>query len=166
MREQPVMLKAARVEAELTALEVAAVATASPIPYVHEVLAGCRESGRTVAVVTNNSAQAVNACLDRHGLSGGIALVVARTSHNPAQLKPSPHLLEIAVEKLVADPAATAFVGDFLTDIEAAHRAGIASIGYANKPGKQARMTQLNAGAVITTMSDLALSLRTYPLPS
>jgi phosphoglycolate phosphatase len=153
---------AARVEAEMTALEVTAVATAKPTPYVHEVLAACRESGRTVAVVSNNSAQAVNAYLDRHGLSGGIALVVARTSHDPALLKPSPHLLEIAVEKLAADPAATAFVGDSLTDIEAARRAGIASIGYANKSGKQDRMTQLNAGAVITTMADLALSVRAH----
>jgi phosphoglycolate phosphatase len=100
--------------------------------------------------------------LERHGLSGGVALVVARTSHDPAQLKPSPHLLEIAVQKLAADPTATALVGDSLTDIEAAHRAGI---GYANKPGKQEAMTQLNAGAVITSMSDLALSLRTHPVP-
>jgi phosphoglycolate phosphatase len=155
---------AARVEAEMTDLEVAAVATAKPTPYVHEVLAGCRESGRTVAVVSNNSAQAVSAYLDRHGLSDGIALVVARTSHDPAQLKPSPHLLEIAVEKLAADPAATTLVGDSLTDIEAARRAGIASIGYANKPGKQEAMSGLNAGAVITSMSDLALSLRAHPL--
>lgn len=155
---------AARVEAEMTDLEVTAAATAKPTPYVHEVLAGCRESGRTVAVVSNNSARAVNAYLDRHGLIDGVALVVARTSHDPALLKPSPHLLEIAVEKLAADPAATALVGDSLTDIEAAHRAGIASIGYANKPGKQEAMTQLNAGAVITSMSDLALSLRAHPL--
>jgi HAD superfamily hydrolase (TIGR01662 family) len=155
---------AARVEAEMTDLEVAAAPTAKPTPYVHEVLAGCRESGRTVAVVSNNSARAVNAYLDRHGLSDGIALVVARTSHDPAHLKPSPHLLEIAIQKLAADPAATALVGDSLTDIEAAHRAGIASIGYANKPGKQGAMTELQAGAVITSMSDLALSLRAHPL--
>jgi HAD superfamily hydrolase (TIGR01662 family) len=155
---------AARVEAEMTDLEVTAATTAKPTPYVHEVLASCRESGRTVAVVSNNSARAVNAYLERHGLIDGIALVVARTSHDPAELKPSPHLLEIAVQKLAADPAATALVGDSLTDIEAAHRAGIASIGYANKPGKQEAMTELQAGAVITTMSDLALSLRAHRL--
>jgi phosphoglycolate phosphatase len=156
---------AARVEAEMTDLEVAAVATAKPTPYVHEVLAGCRESGRTVAVVSNNSVQAVNAYLDRHGLSEGVGLVVARTSHDPALLKPSPHLLEIAVRKLAAAPAATALVGDSLTDIEAAHRAGIASIGYANKPGKRECMTEIDAGAVIGSMADLALSLRAHPLP-
>jgi HAD superfamily hydrolase (TIGR01549 family) len=140
---------ASRVEAEMTDLEVAAVATAKPTPYVHEVLvAGCRESGRTVGVVSNNSARAVSAYLDRHGLIGSVALVVARTSHDPALLKPSPHLLETAVDKLSADPAACTLVGDSLTDIEAAERAGVASIGYANKPGKREAMTGINAAAV------------------
>jgi phosphoglycolate phosphatase len=148
----------------MTNLEVTAVPTAKPTSYVHEVLAGCRESGRTVAVVSNNSARAVNAYLDRHGLIDGVALVIARTSYDPALLKPSPHLIELAVQKLDADPAASALVGDSLTDIEAAHRAGVASIGYANKPGKREAMTELNAGAVITSMADLALSLRAHHL--
>jgi beta-phosphoglucomutase-like phosphatase (HAD superfamily) len=75
---------------EMADLEVAAAATAKLTPYVHEVLAGCRESGRVVAVVSNNSARAVTAYLDRHGLSDGIAQVVARPSHDPALLKPVP----------------------------------------------------------------------------
>lgn len=36
------------------------------------------------------------------------ALIVARTSHEPALLKPSPHLIDKAVRSLNADPAATA----------------------------------------------------------
>jgi phosphoglycolate phosphatase len=156
---------AARVEAEMTDLEVAATATAKPTPYIHEVLAGCRESGRTVAVVSNNSARAVTTYLQRNGLSDSIRLVVARTSHDPALLKPSPHLIDTAVRALDADSTATALVGDSITDIEGAHRAGISSIGYANKPGKYERMTQAGAGAVITSMADLALWLRARPLP-
>jgi phosphoglycolate phosphatase len=155
---------AARVEAEMADLEVAAVPTAEPTPYVHEVIASARESGRIIGVVSNNGPRAVNAYLDRHGLSGGIRLVVARTSHDPALLKPSPHLINEAVHGLDADPAATTLVGDSLTDIEAAHSAGVASIGYANKPGKRERMAQLQAAAVITSMADLALSLRAMPL--
>jgi phosphoglycolate phosphatase len=155
---------AARVEAEMADLEVAAVPTADPTPYVHQVIASARESGRTIGVVSNNSTRAVNAYLDRHSLTDGIALVVARTSHNPAQLKPNPHLIDKAIRGLDADPAATTLVGDSLTDIEAAHSANVASIGYANKTGKQERMTQLHAGAVITSMADLALSLRSRPL--
>jgi phosphoglycolate phosphatase len=153
---------AACVEAEMADLEVAAVPTAEPTPYVHEVIASARESGRIVGVVSNNSPRAVNAYLDRHDLSGGIRLVVARTSHDPALLKPSPHLINEAVRSLDADPAATALVGDSFTDIEAAHSAGVASIGYANKPGKRERMMELRAGAVMTSMADLALSLRAH----
>ena len=155
---------AARVEAEMADLEVAAVPTADPTPYVYQVIASARESGRIVGVVSNNSSRAVNAYLDRHSLSGGIRLVVARTSHDPALLKPSPHLINEAIHGLDADPAASTLVGDSFTDIEAAHSADVASIGYANRPGKRERMTQLQAGAVITTMADLALSLRAHPV--
>jgi phosphoglycolate phosphatase len=151
---------AARVEAEMADLEVAAVPTAEPTPYVHEVIASARESGRIVGVVSNNGPRAVNAYLDRHGLSDGIRLVAARTSHDPALLKPNPYLTNEAAHGLDADPAATTLVGDSFTDIEAAHRAGVASIGYANKPGKREGMAELRAGAVITSMADLALSLR------
>lgn len=153
---------AARVEAEMADLEVAAVATAEPTPYVHEVIASARESGRTIAVVSNNSPRAVNAYLDRHGLSDVIHLVAARTSPNPSLLKPDPHLITEAVHCLDATPAASTLVGDSFTDIEAAHRAKVASIGYANRPGKRVRMTQLQAGAVITSMAELALSLRAH----
>jgi HAD superfamily hydrolase (TIGR01509 family) len=157
---------AARVEAEMADYEVAAAPTADPTPYTHQVIASARESGRTIGVVSNNSPRAVNAYLDRHGLSDGISRVIARTSHNPALLKPSPHLISKAVRGLGATPAESALVGDSLTDIEAAHSAGVASIGYANKPGKREHMTQLAAGAVIASMADLALSLRAHPLPN
>ena len=109
---------AARVEAEMTDHEVAAVATAEPTPYIHDVLAACRESGRIIGVVSNNSERAVHAYLDRHGLGDRIGPVFARTSHDPALLKPSPHLIDKAVRALDADPAATALVGDSITDIE------------------------------------------------
>ena len=131
---------AARVEAEITDQEVAAVATAKPTPYVHDVLAACRESGRITAVVSNNSERAVQTYLVRHGLDDRTGPVFARTSHDPALLKPSPHLIDKAVQALNADPAATALVGDSITDIEGSRLAGIDSIGYANKPGKYERM--------------------------
>jgi HAD superfamily hydrolase (TIGR01662 family) len=146
----------------MTDLEVAAVPSAEPTPYVHEVIASACESGRIVGVVSNNSSRAVTAYLDRHGLSDGIRLIVARISHDPALLKPNPHLINEAIRGLDADPAATALVGDSFTDIEAAQRAGVASIGYANKLGKRERMAELRAGSVIGSMADLALSLRAH----
>ena len=155
---------AARVEAELADQEVAAVATAKPTPYVHDVLAACRESGRTTAVVSNNSERAVMAYLTRHGLDDRTGPVFARTSHDPAHLKPSPHLIDKAVQALNADPAATALVGDSITDIEGARLAGIDSIGYANKSGKRELMTAARAGAIAGSLADLVLALRAHKI--
>jgi phosphoglycolate phosphatase len=151
---------AARIEAELTDLEVTAAATAQPTPYVHEVVSACRDSGRSLAVVSNNSARAVHAYLTQHGLDDRILIVVARTSHDPALLKPSPHLIQQAIDVLEAEPGECTLVGDSTTDVQGAQLAGIESIGYANKPGKHERLAAAGAGAVITSMAELALKLR------
>jgi phosphoglycolate phosphatase len=155
---------ATRVEAELTSQEEAAVSTATPAAYVHEVVTSCRESGRSVSVVSNNSERAVNTYLAQHGLADRIDLVVARTSHDAALLKPNPHLLDRALAILSAEPAACAFVGDSTTDIEAASIVGVPSIGYANKPGKDNLLTRAGANTVVSSLSDLVLILRTRPL--
>jgi hypothetical protein len=44
-------------------------------------------------------------------------------------------------------------------------RAGVASIGYTNHSGKRDLMTELKVGAVISSMADLALSLRANATP-
>jgi phosphoglycolate phosphatase len=151
---------AARVEAEMTNLELAAVPTAAPTPYVHEVVTACQNSGRTVAVVSNNSAAAVHAYLARHGLDDRISLVVARTDNDPGLLKPSPHLITQAVGALEAEPGECTLVGDSVTDIQAARRASVQSIGYANEPGKRESFTAAGVGAIINSLADLALRLR------
>ncbi len=151
---------AARVEAEMTDQELAAVPTATPTPYVHEVVTACQTSGRSVAVVSNNSARTVHAYLTRHGLDDRISLVIARTNHDPVLLKPRPHLITQAVDALDAEPGECALVGDSVTDIQAARLASVHSIGYANEPGKRERLTVAGAGAIINSLADLALTLR------
>jgi phosphoglycolate phosphatase len=151
---------AARVEAEMTDLELAAVATAAPTPYVHEVVTACQNSGRSVAVVSNNSARAVHSYLGRHGLDDRINLVVARTDHDPALLKPSPHLITQAIHALKAQPGECTLVGDSVTDSQGAHLANVQSLGYANEPDKRERLTAAGPGAIINSLADLALRLR------
>jgi phosphoglycolate phosphatase len=153
---------AAQVETEMTELELAAVATAAPTPYVHEVVTACQDSGRSVAVVSNNSARAVHSYLRRHGLADRISLVIARTDHDPALLKPSPHLITQAVDALDAEPGECTLVGDSVTDIQGAQLASVQSIGYVNKPGKRERFTAARAGAIIDSLADLALRLRAH----
>jgi phosphoglycolate phosphatase len=152
----------ARVETEMTDQELAAVATAAPTPYVHEVVTACQDSGRSVAVVSNNSAAAVHSYLARHSLADRISLVIARSNHDPALLKPSPHLITQAVHALDAERDRCTLLGDSVTDIRAAHLASVQSIGYADKPGKRERLTAAGAGAIINSLADLALRLRAH----
>jgi phosphoglycolate phosphatase len=118
---------AARVEAEMADQELTAITTAQPTPYVHEVITSCRDSGRQVAVVSNNADRAVHAYLTKHGLADRITAVAARTSSDPTLLKPSPHLIQQAISQLRAQPAACVLVGDSTTDAQAATLAGIPS---------------------------------------
>jgi len=151
---------AARIEIEMTDQELAAVATATPTPYVHEVVTACKNSGRSVAVVSNNSSRAVHSYLARHGLDDRINLVVARTNHDPALLKPSPHLITQAVHALNAEPGECTLVGDSVTDVQAAYLASVQSIGYADKPGKRELLTAARADAMIDSLADLVIRLR------
>ena len=151
---------AAAVETELAEIESAAATTAVSTPHAHDAIAACRESGRSVAVVSNNSAVAVRAYLEAHDLAHRVAAVAARTGSDPAILKPSPYLIKQAASALDASPSACAVVGDSPTDIQAAHSAGALSIGYASKLGEHERMTQAGVGAVIDSMADLTLRLR------
>jgi phosphoglycolate phosphatase len=157
---------AEEVEAAMTELEVAAVPTAEPTPGVHAVITSCRESGRTLTVVSNNSARAVRGYLTRHALDGPISIVIARTSPDPDLLKPCPHLLQQAITASNADPDACTLVGDQISDIEAARLAGTHSIGYANKPGKADAFADAGAAAIVTSLAPIALALRARCLVS
>lgn len=157
---------AAEVEAAMTELEVTAVRTAEPTPGVHAVITSCRESGRTLTVVSNNSARAVGAYLTRHALDGPIGVVIARTSPDPDLLKPCPHLLQQAIAVSNAEPDACTLVGDQVSDIDAARSAGTHSIGYANEPGKADAFADSGAGAIVTSLAPIALALRARPLPN
>jgi phosphoglycolate phosphatase len=145
---------AQRVEAQLRANEIAAARTATATPHATEVITAWRDAGRPVAIVSNNSAAAVETYLSRHGID--VELVAARTSADAALLKPSPHLITRAIRTLDTTPAACALVGDSLTDITAARHAGVASVGYANKPGKRRTLSDAGADVVIDDMQALA----------
>jgi HAD superfamily hydrolase (TIGR01662 family) len=151
---------AATVESTLRAAEEEAAALATPTRHADDVIRAANATGRSVAIVSNNSEAAVRAYLTARGLARHVDVIAARTSPDPALMKPSPYLVRQAVEALDADPAACVLVGDSTTDIDAARAAGVASIGYANKPDKRERMTEAGADAIIDTMAAIAVTLR------
>lgn len=144
------------VEAAFAAHEVEAISSATPTSGAHELIEAWHESGRPTAIVSNNGVRAIGAYLDLYSLRTSINFVSARTSADTALLKPSPYLLHEAITALDVTPRESIFLGDSATDIEAAQAAGVRSIGYANKPGKDYRLTVAGADAVTSALTSLS----------
>ncbi|MGK5520751.1 HAD family hydrolase [Micromonospora sp. URMC 107] len=141
------------VDEAMTREEVTAARTAEPTPYGREVIVAAQQTGRQVAVVSNNSANSVHAYLNARRLTAYVHPVIGRPEAAPERMKPDPFPVLAAVRELGAEPQDCVLVGDSVSDIEAAHAAGVAAIGYANKPGKRERFGA--ADAVIDSMADL-----------
>ena len=146
---------AGRVEAALRDAERAATATATPTPDAREVILACQQTGRRVAIISNNSQAAVETYLRAQHLAEHVDVVVGRTDPDPRLLKPHPHLVLRALDALDGDPATSSFVGDSTSDVQSAKAAGIHSVGYANKPGKIQRLHHAGADVTVTTMAEL-----------
>lgn len=148
----------------LTELETHAIATATPSRGGEASMRACRASGRGLALVSNNSANAVRTYLELHGLvdlAGGH--VIGRHHGRPELMKPHPAPIEDAVRALGVDPSAAVLVGDSLTDVVGARAAGVRCIGYADRPGKTDLLA--DADVVIEDMQVLAEQLRDVPPP-
>ena len=147
----------------LTALETRAVKTARPAPGSADLIITACRTGRTVTIVSNNSGAAITAYLTDHQLSGYIKAVIARDDHDQDRMKPSPYRVREAVSMLGAELDECAFVGDSPSDVLAGHVAGVPVIGYADKPGKVAALTRVQAATVTTSLTEITTALRAAP---
>lgn len=120
----------------LTGAEISAARSAEPTPGGVESMRACRAAGLRVAVVSNNSAAAVNEYLELHRLVDLVEVVVGRDYGKPDLMKPHPKPIHDALKRLHIGPDVALLVGDSTTDVDASRAAGIACIAYANKPGK------------------------------
>jgi HAD superfamily hydrolase (TIGR01549 family) len=143
------------VERQLRLLEVEAVMSAPATPGAAATMESLVVAGHTLTVVSNNSAEAIGVYLSLHDLGRLVSNVSARTRPNPGLLKPSRHLLEQAIESLGVKPNQCVMVGDSVSDIEAARRAGTAIVAYANKSGKRERFELHPPDAIIDDMTGL-----------
>ncbi len=146
-----------RIEDALTAAEIAAISTARPTRGGGESLAACARSGRGTAIVTNNSPRAVAIYLADHGLTDVVHAVVGRPYAEPQRMKPHPDTVIRALGELSVEPGAAALIGDSARDIDAACAAGVACIGYANRPEKRGRLG--GADLIIDDMRMIAATL-------
>ncbi|GLW09372.1 hydrolase [Microtetraspora sp. NBRC 13810] len=144
------------VEAGLRGLELQAALRAAPTPHADAAIHQLHTSGRRLAVVSNNSDAAIKVYIDHRDLSGYFAAISARTLfQDPALLKPHVHLIIEAIKRLDAAPSRCVLIGDSVTDIQAAIKAGVPGIGYANTPAKEYSLAEAGAHAVINDMAQL-----------
>jgi phosphoglycolate phosphatase-like HAD superfamily hydrolase len=143
-------------EVAFTAYEVEAVATAPETPGIRAALAAFESYGLPVTIVSNNSAAAIASFIEHRRLASNIAGVVGRVPAQPALLKPSPYLLGEALKECGATSGDALFIGDSISDIEAATAIGVPVVAYANKPGKRERFEAMHAAVVIDSMWNLS----------
>jgi HAD superfamily hydrolase (TIGR01549 family) len=145
------------VDRKLCDIELRAVETSKPNPEFPELLKVIGD--RPWAVVSNNSAGAVRAYLQRHHPEWASVSIFGRPYARPDLMKPNPHLLLEALKALSVSADVTQFIGDSVSDVEAGQRAGVHTIGYANKPGKADLLAEAGANEVAVQGNPWWLSL-------
>ncbi|MFJ2866363.1 HAD family hydrolase [Kitasatospora sp. NPDC087314] len=146
-------------DAALAALEAEAVRVARPTPGSESVLRAAARSGRLVSVVSNNAGAAIETYLAEYGLSDYVAGLFGRAPGDPSSMKPNPRLLLEAMDAAGTGPEHCIFIGDAARDVEAGKAAGIPTIGYANKPGKDAKLAASGAVVIVDSMQLIADAL-------
>lgn len=119
-------------------------------PHIHEALAACRESERSVVVISIKPQIDVPAYLDAHDLFTQITVIAASVAD--------------AINFLEATPDSCLLVSSSSADIEAAKAGGVPSIGYARAPDDAAHLMDAGANVVVYSMADIALRVRAHRL--
>lgn len=104
--------------------ELAGIARAEAMPHAREVLAACRAAGLKTALLTRNSAVAMDQVLSRLGAE----LFNVTLSRESGPIKPEPDGVLRCCREMRTDPGRTAAVGDFKYDLVAANAAGAVSV--------------------------------------
>lgn len=120
--------------------------------HLHETLAACRESGRSVTIISARTPAEIRVYLDEHDLLTRVDAVAASISQ--------------ATSACDGTPGDCLLITSSPTDVEAAQLARAPSIGFARTPGDAARLTSAGAIALVYSMADMVLRIRAHPLPS
>lgn len=137
-------------EAMLYDAEVEAVETATPAPGVIALLRERKAAGRPVAIVSNNATAAIERYLDLHDVRHLIGHIEGRDRRDPQLMKPNPRSLHRALAAIDIGPRDAIFVGDTISDAEAAQAANVRFIGYAQRDDKRLRFAGIGITDIIS----------------
>lgn len=154
------------IERILTAGEVLASVTALPNEHTYELITSVRDDGRRVAIVSNNSHQAVSRYLEGHGIAGYVDAVFCRVPGRPDLMKPNPYAVVRALSAFGVAGEESVLIGDAPADMEAAHSAGVTAVGYARSPERAPGLLQAGADLVTDSMDKVRQLLSGAGLPT
>jgi 2-haloacid dehalogenase len=103
------------------------------IPESVEILGTLRERGLRLYALTNWSAETFPVALERFAFLQWFEHIVVSGSVKLA--KPDPRIFEHAIEHCRLTPAATLFIDDSLTNVEAARRLGLNAVHFEHPSG-------------------------------
>ena len=122
----------------------------SPMPGAIELLTALHERDVPMAVASSAPRQNVDAFLKMLGLEHFFKAIV--TGEEVVKGKPDPQIFLLAAQKLNAQPRCCAVIEDAVRGIEAAHAAGMRSVGVAaNHPRESLKL----AGLVVNSLAEL-----------
>jgi HAD superfamily hydrolase (TIGR01509 family) len=147
----------AEVEDYLVSKEIEAAQSSELTPEADTIM---RIASKTipVCIVSNNSEPCINRFLERSGLRDSVQGIFGRPFRQPELMKPDPFLLHEALRQEKVKSERAVFVGDSLSDIDAASNAGMPIVAFANNPAKEPLFSQRQV-PIITHMRDLPLHL-------
>lgn len=100
-----------------------------PYDGVEEMLAGLREAGVTLAVLSNKPDGFTRKMVDHY--LGGVEFAVVRGAMEGVPLKPAPAAAVAIARQLGVDPGRFLYLGDTDTDMQTARAAGMYAVGVA-----------------------------------
>lgn len=144
-----------------------AARTAPPTPGAHDFVKAVADSGRLLAITTNNSPGAVETYLKGHALDGYFGRwIFGRSTERAALMKPHPDCLLRAVDAVGVPRADCLMIGDSPRDAAAAKAAGIPFLGFARSEDKVARLRRVDPHPVVVGMAALVAAARELGPPN
>jgi phosphoglycolate phosphatase len=122
-------------------------------PGVRETLARLKARGLVLGIVSTKYRRRIETILRREGLLAPFALVVG--GEDVSTHKPDPESLRLAMEKLGVQPKEAVYVGDSVTDAEAARRAGIAFVAVVSGATPREAFDEGQAFALVDRLAGL-----------
>ncbi|MEU3896428.1 HAD family hydrolase [Streptomyces sp. NPDC045251] len=148
-------------EEVVAAQEMEAVPSAVPAPGFTALLDVLGDIGVRTAVVSNNAEAPIRDYLSRRGTHDRFEAVCGRDPEDARRMKPHPDCVLRALARLSLPAGACLLVGDQVTDLKAARRAGTRFLGFTGDDVRAKEMRHLGADAVVSSHLPLVEAART-----